>query len=64
MNAAFYLYHSDFEVFKREAFPAVKPDGNNPQTYYEQPAAKEHTLGLCFQRAIKTNNVILIYFIR
>ena len=29
MNAAFYLYHFDFEVFKRVAFPAVKPDGNN-----------------------------------
>lgn len=29
MNAGFYLYHFDFEVFKREAFPAVKPDGNN-----------------------------------
>lgn len=29
MNVGFYLYHSDFEVFKRETFPAVKPDGNN-----------------------------------
>lgn len=31
MNAAFFStwYHFDFEVFKREAFPAVKPDGNN-----------------------------------
>lgn len=29
MNAGFYLYHFNFEVFKREAFPAVKPDGNN-----------------------------------
>lgn len=40
MNVGFYLYHSDFEVFKRETFPAVEPDGNNSWTYYELLAAK------------------------
>lgn len=29
MNVGFYSYYSDFEVFKRETFPAVEPDGNN-----------------------------------
>lgn len=64
MNAGFYLYHSDFEVFKREAFPAVTPDGNNSSTYYELLSAKQQTSWLCFHWAIKANNVILIYFIR
>lgn len=40
MNAAFCLYHFDFEVFKRGAFPAVEPDGNNSSTYYELLSAK------------------------
>lgn len=40
MNVGLDSYHSDFEVFKRETFPAVQPDGNNPSTYYEPLAAR------------------------
>lgn len=40
VNAGFHSYHSDFEVFKRETFPTVQPDGNNSWTYYEPLAAR------------------------